>query len=293
MDEHPLVSIVTPSYNQGKFIEDTLSSVKNQDYPNIEHIVVDGGSTDDTLGILEKFEKKYNLRWFSEPDKGQSDAINKGFTMSKGEIIGWLNSDDVYFDKQAVSYIVEQFKSCHDIDVIHGDSLLINQDNLIFRVRPAFPWFSYGRLLRGNIIIQSAAFFRRSVVQSNKLDISLDLVMDYEYWLRLIKAGLKFKRVNRVLSANRIHPAAKARLRNQEERGAEKRRVQETYEQKFDVWYQLLKLFDTLILEPLKRIRGLKLILKLYTNFEYRDLAFPAKFDSCPKMMLRQLFPFV
>jgi len=293
MDEHPLVSIVTPSYNQGKFIEDTLSSVKNQDYPNIEHIVVDGGSTDNTLAVLNRFKKEYNLRWVSEPDLGQSDAINKGFRMSKGEIVGWVNSDDVYFDKQAVSYIVEQFKSYRDVGVIHGDSLLINKDNLIIRVRHAFLWFSHERLLRGNIIIQSAAFFRRSVVQSNKLDISLDLVMDYEYWLRLIKAGLKFKRVNRVLSANRIHPAAKARLRNQEERGAERRRVQEKYGQRFGVWYNLLSFFDVLISVPLKRLAGLNIVVRLYTNFERKNLAFPAKFDSCPKMMLRQLFPFV
>ena len=102
----PLVSIVTPSYNQGKFIEDTILSVKNQSYPNIEHIVVDAGSTDGTLKILRKYEKEYNLKWVSEPDEGQSDAVNKGFEMAKGEIVDWINSDDVYFDTMTISYVV-------------------------------------------------------------------------------------------------------------------------------------------------------------------------------------------
>ncbi|MEM2568057.1 MAG: glycosyltransferase, partial [Candidatus Bathyarchaeia archaeon] len=97
-----LVSIITPSLNQGRFIRETLLSVKSQDYPCIEHIVIDGGSTDDTLMILKRYEGTYNLRWISEPDEGHSDAVNKGFRMAQGEIVGWLNSDDVYFDRSTV-----------------------------------------------------------------------------------------------------------------------------------------------------------------------------------------------
>jgi glycosyltransferase involved in cell wall biosynthesis len=113
----PLVSIVTPSYNQGRFIEATLLSVRNQDYPNIEHLVIDGGSSDNTVEILEKYEKVYNLKWISEPDKGQSDAVNKGFERARGLIIGWLNSDDIYIDQQVISYIVSKSKEFSDADV--------------------------------------------------------------------------------------------------------------------------------------------------------------------------------
>ncbi|MCD6361181.1 MAG: glycosyltransferase, partial [Armatimonadetes bacterium] len=112
--ENPLVSIVTPSYNQGEFIEETILSVKNQDYPNIEHIVVDGGTTDNTVAILKKYDGTYNMRWLSEPDKGQSDEVNKGWGLCQGQIVGWLNSDDTLAEKRTISYVVEQFKLHQD-----------------------------------------------------------------------------------------------------------------------------------------------------------------------------------
>ena len=93
--EYPLISIITPSFNQGKFIEQTILSVLNQHYPNFEHIIIDGGSTDGSIEILKKYP---HLIWKSEKDRGQSEALNKGFEVAKGEIIGWLNSDDVYLD---------------------------------------------------------------------------------------------------------------------------------------------------------------------------------------------------
>lgn len=92
----PLVSIVTPSFNQGRFIEETILSVKNQNYPHIEHLIIDGGSTDETLDVIRRYEGTYNLRWVSEPDEGQADALNKGFRLARGEVLGWLNADDTY-----------------------------------------------------------------------------------------------------------------------------------------------------------------------------------------------------
>ena len=96
MHSLPLVSIITPSYNQGRFIRQTIESVLNQKYPNIEYIIVDGGSSDNTLEIIKEYEGK--IKWISEKDNGQSDAINKGFSMANGEIIAWLNSDDIYLE---------------------------------------------------------------------------------------------------------------------------------------------------------------------------------------------------
>lgn len=284
----PLVSIVTPSYNQGQFIEDTLLSVKNQDYPSIEHIVVDGGSTDNTLEILRKYESQYNLRWISEPDEGQSDAVNKGFRIAKGELIGWLNSDDCYFSKDVISYVVSKFEGLRNVDMIYGDAIIIDENNLILRHKYSNPWFhSYLRLLFC-FINQPSAFFRRQVVERYKLDVNIDLPMDYEYWLRLVKNGLKFKHVNKILSAARIHSAAKTTCRGKEMR-IERRKVQERYGQKLGVRYYLLKPFGLAFL-LLMRILGTRILVQLFLNSRNQDLAFPATYDSALKAVSRQLF---
>lgn len=200
----PLVSIITPSYNQGKFIEDTILSVKNQNYSNIEHIIIDGGSKDNTLGILKKYEGTCNMRWISESDEGQADAINKGFEMSNGEIIGWLNSDDIYFSKDTISYIVTQFEKYINAQIIFGNDVLIDQKNIIFRIRK-MPKFKPARLLRINTLSQPATFFKREVIIKQKLNKFLNFAMDLEYWLRLHQYGYEFQHVNRILAGNRIH----------------------------------------------------------------------------------------
>lgn len=282
----PLVSIVTPSFNYGQFIEDAILSVRNQDYPNIEHIVIDGGSIDNTMEILEKYQKEYNLKWISEPDNGQSDAVNKGFRMAKGQIIGWLNSDDVYFAKDVFSYIVREFKANPKIEVIYGDNACINENNLILKVR-RIPNFNHQRLLRLDFISEPSTFFRRSVIEKYELDITLDLPMDYEYWLRLTRNNIEFKHVTKILSAERIHTAMKTRSR-WEEMKSETRKVQEKYGQKFDVKYRILRLFDS-ALSALLKAYSIKTLVKVYSNNTER-MAFPAKFDTLPKSIWRQSF---
>ena len=133
MNDHPLVSIITPSFNKGPYIEETLQSVRNQTYPHIEHIVIDGGSTDETLPILEKYSG--DIVWISEPDKGQSDAINKGWRRSHGEIIVYLNADDTYLP-DAVEIAVNYFLQHPETGMIYGDGILSDEKGRFLRNLP-------------------------------------------------------------------------------------------------------------------------------------------------------------
>jgi glycosyltransferase involved in cell wall biosynthesis len=282
----PLVSIVTPSYNQGRFIEETILSVKNQTYPRIEHIIIDGGSTDGTLDVLRKHSD--SLRWISEPDKGQSDAVNKGFRMAKGEIIGWLNSDDVYFSKDVISYVVNKFQELKDADVIYGNSVYVDEDSLILRTCYAISWFGYKLLLLGDFIVQPATFLRKAVVREYELDVGIDLPMDYEYWLRLAKNGVRFKHVSKVLAGYRRHSATKT-ISGREEMKTQTRKVQEQYGQRFAARYYLFRLL-VLVLLLLLRIYGATGLIKMFLGPSKQNLAFNASFDSVFKATARQLF---
>lgn len=203
IDNLPLVSIITPSYNQGKFIEDAILSVKNQDYPNIEHIIIDGGSIDNTLEILKKYENTYKMQWKSEPDKGQADAINKGFERAKGEIIGWINSDDAYFDVRTISAIVKYFQTFREINVLYGNAARIDENNLllfIIKVRE----FDRNYLKKECFLRQPAVFFRKSIIDEFRLNTSLEFAMDYDFWLRISKFH-DFKYVNKIFAIDRNH----------------------------------------------------------------------------------------
>lgn len=286
MKNLPLVSIITPSYNQGKFIEDTILSIKNQDYPNIEHIIIDGGSTDETMEILERYKNTYNLKWVSEPDKGQSDAVNKGFQKSSGEIIGWLNSDDVYFDKNVILYIVDKFNCSPNIDVIYGDSVVINDDNFISRARKSMS-FSYPRLLRVNYITQPSTFLRKNIITKHKIKLNLDLTMDYEYWLRIANNRSEFLYINKIISADRRYADTKTQKRRREMK-AEAKRIRQNYGVNFNLTYYTLNNIDKIIL-TFNKIFGIKTIFDLYFNKSKDNLAFTPKFDSISKMLLRQI----
>jgi glycosyltransferase involved in cell wall biosynthesis len=204
-----LVSIITPSYNQVDFIEDTLRSVRSQTYQNIEHLVFDGGSDDGTVEVLERFEGEteddphYTLEWLSESDEGQSHAINKGFQQASGEIVGWLNSDDVYFYRDTVERMVEAFEVRPEVDVLYGDHVEIGREGEIRRVRRALDW-DYGRLLRNYSIPQPATFFRAPVVADRGLDTELDYSMDLEYWLYLGRR-YRFEHVPYLVAGNRMY----------------------------------------------------------------------------------------
>lgn len=268
--KQPLVSIITPSYNQGDFIEDTLLSVKNQNYSNVEHIVVDGGSTDNTLEILKEYQNKYNLSWLSEPDEGQSEAINKGFKIAQGEFVGWLNSDDVYFDREVISYIANEFLRFVSPDIIYGDLAVIDRNGTIKQIRRALDW-EYDRLLRFYSLPQPSTFFRNKVVKNNFLKKELNYSMDLEYWLRLGKK-YEFLHVERILSGIRAYKGVK-RFSKQAE--IESKKLRKKYGQDFDLDYKVLQMKDKIEI-ALKRIKGIKDILEA----ERRNFAFKAKIPS-------------
>lgn len=205
----PLVSIVTPSFNQGKFIEYAILSVKNQCYPNIEHIIVDGVSTDNTIDIIKKYEGKYNLRWISEPDRGQSDAINKGFKMAKGEIIGWINSDDAYFSRDTISEVVNFFDINSGSKLVYGDIILINAENEVIRINPVVLFFGQKALKIHRTPSQPAVFFKRCIIERYSLDVDLTYSMDYDFWLRIGKEN-KFFHIKKILSCFRLHDCSKS-----------------------------------------------------------------------------------
>lgn len=198
------VSIVTPSYNQGQFIERTLQSVASQTAPDfeIEHVVFDGGSTDNTVDILKHFSPP--VRWVSKKDKGQTDAVNQGIRTTNGEIIGWLNSDDIYYPG-AIARVVTYFSAHPEVDVVYGMADHIDLEGQAFEVYPSEPW-DFDRLKEACFICQPALFFRRRVVeQHGLLDETLNYCMDYEYWLRLGKAEMQFDYLEEKLAGSRLY----------------------------------------------------------------------------------------
>jgi glycosyltransferase involved in cell wall biosynthesis len=204
VEDGPLVSIVTPSLNQGRYIEDAIESVAAQDYPRIEHIVVDGGSTDGTLDVLRRFPE---LRWVSEPDRGQADAIAKGFAMTRGEILAWLNADDVYLPG-AVSAAVEALRTT-GAALVYGSWLQIDENGRTLKEVPVAP-FDYRELLEiRNMIAQPTAFFRRGAYEAvGGVDPSFHFALDYELWLKL-GAKHDVATLERPLAAFRFHPDSK------------------------------------------------------------------------------------
>jgi glycosyltransferase involved in cell wall biosynthesis len=181
----PRVSIVTPSYNQGQFIEETIRSVLLQGYPDLEYIIMDGGSTDGSVEIIRKYTP-WLAYWVSEKDNGQSAAINKGFRQVSGGILAWLNSDDVYLPN-AFGTIVPAMVNRADTALIYGDVEAIDRSGLFLRQFGHIRSFSMDWMLtQGNIIMQPGAFFRAEYFWAvGALDETLNNVMDYDLWIRL------------------------------------------------------------------------------------------------------------
>ncbi len=200
------ISLVTPCLNRAGFLPPPIDSVLQQGYPALEYWVVDGGSTDGTQDLLRSYGER--IRWISEPDSGQSEAINKGWRLSQGEIVGWLNSDDLLYPG-ALETISAFFAGHPEVDFAYGDCDLIDKSGQIIQAYPVKP-YDYRRLLVANYIPQPAAFMRRSLLEKEGwIDETLDFVMDYDYWLRsgVHHAGAYLPSR---LAALRLHKSAKS-----------------------------------------------------------------------------------
>ncbi len=212
----PKISVVIPCYNSVDFIEETLRSILNQGYPNLQCVIVDGGSTDGTLDILKKYDGR--IQWISEKDKGQSDAINKGLKLAEGDVVTYLNADDIY-EKDCLGRVANFFMKNPGCKWAYGKCRIINENGM--EIRKPITWYknywqrrySYTRLLILDFIAQPAAFWRRELTEEIGLfDVNEHLAMEYDYWLR---AGARYEPgfIDEYLARFRLHPVSKSSTR--------------------------------------------------------------------------------
>jgi glycosyltransferase involved in cell wall biosynthesis len=215
----PRISIITPSYNQGHFIEQTIRSVLLQGYPNLEYIIIDGGSTDNTIEIIKRYEP-WIAYWVSEPDRGQSHAINKGIAKATGDILAYLNSDDYYLP-EALLKVAEYFQNFPQIDLLHGRCRYVNEENEkigeqfgnIHKLEEILDLWDVWWKQRQ--FVQPEVFWSKRITDRIGLfNEDLHFVMDYEYWLRVLQAGGTIGSISDELSCFRFTAAQKSKQHN-------------------------------------------------------------------------------
>lgn len=206
MHSLPRVTVITPSFNQAEYLEQTLHSVLNQGYPNLEYLVIDGASTDGSVEIIRRYANQLS-GWVSEPDHGQGEAINKGFARASGEIVAWLNSDDLYLPG-AINAAVRAFQNHPDIGMVFGDVVSMDGSGNPINVMTYGPW-GLDDLLQFNIIGQPAVFIRRDVLEkAGFLDTSYHYLLDHQLWLRTAQRASTLY-VHERWAAARYHANAK------------------------------------------------------------------------------------
>jgi glycosyltransferase involved in cell wall biosynthesis len=223
----PLISIVTPSFNQAEFIEETIQSVITQNYAHREYLILDGGSTDGSVDIIRRHGCSVDY-WISEPDRGQSHAINKGFAMAKGDVVTWLNSDDTYLPG-ALSAVAECFAQRADVDLVYGDFVYVDVRGEVLRRRKVSSNISYDQLVFHDYLGQPAVFFRRSLFeQVGPVNESLHYSMDWELFLRMWKIA-KPMHLARELATFRLNHLAKTNCEDDQKWQQEREIIQRRY----------------------------------------------------------------
>jgi glycosyltransferase involved in cell wall biosynthesis len=221
----PALSVITPSRNSAEFLEDALLSVVCQQGPRVEHIVVDGASTDNTVDILKRFSQ---VQWISEPDQGQSDAINKGFLHATGDLMGWLNADDYYLPG-GLEAIARAGQEHPEADVIYGDCVFVDSAGKIVRSKVEHAFDPAILMYFGCYIPSTSTFIRRRVIESGSLlNCDYRVCMDFEYFARLAHAGCKFHYVPRFIAAFRWH-GCNVSLKEVDRRAEERHKVQRRF----------------------------------------------------------------
>jgi glycosyltransferase involved in cell wall biosynthesis len=232
MNSKPSFSIVTPSLNQGAFIGEALESVKRQAWADMEHLVIDGGSSDNTVGALKSYSGRQHwghLRWTSEPDRGQSHALNKGFAAASGDIVGWLNSDDRYLPG-CFERVAKVFEEHPEADIVYGDYRFIDEYGKVQRVRREIEFNRFVLLYHRVLYIPSTTtFFRRRIFdQGYFLDERLHFALDAEFFMRLARNGFNFRHVRALLADFRFQPDSKT-CSSPQKQLQEKRAIMENY----------------------------------------------------------------
>lgn len=207
---YPKLTVVTPSFNQAAYLERTILSVLNQQYPNLEYFIIDGGSTDGTLDIIRKYEP-YLAGWVSEKDRGQTDAINKGFRMATGDYVAFQNSDDI-FAPDALKRVAEAWRQAPDTGVFYGGMYIIDEQDVILETMKALPFCRECQIYEGMQVFNQSLFIRRSLMeQYGLLDENLRFVIDYEIIARLgVHTDVTFKHVREFWGGFRVQPDAKS-----------------------------------------------------------------------------------